>query len=323
MTVEKEVKRKRVNLTDYAYFVQNREFLCQQGRDFDYYSSGTVNKILTRDLELVFIDVAQYAGKGYHLSRIFRRDINRWLELNTIEKHSEYYQEQMFHLGAIEKSVGYPSVAIDINDCYWRTSAQLGRTEHSEGYISEKTYIMGKKKDEWKTGRNACIGALCKSEYITPYREGKADYKRRYKIPYPEEYDYIRNHIIGHVYQLFYRLYQQLGDHFYMFLTDCVFTDYRRANYIQKYLAAHGYRVKMKPIEFTGVDRKKQIVKWYDFEAEKKDDKGKVIQKGINKYYNYATHQVLDGMEFSPIQIPQFTLPEETVTRKKIKRSKK
>ena len=165
---------------------------------------------------------------------------------------------------------------------------------------------FGKKK-EWKEGRNACIGSLLKVKRFTPYvpsANGKsmADHKARpAPLRNPIEYEYIRNHIIGYVYEIFYRLSQELGDHFYMFLTDCVFTDYESKDKAEKYFSSFGYKTKSKPVEFTALDKTQKMIFWHDFEDAKKsasEDK----MKG-DKYMYYATRMLIDGTKTSDIKL--------------------
>lgn len=287
---------KKSVITDRNHFEDIKKYLQDTKSNFNYYTSGSVNKIIYKDKEYMFVELSGNSGKGHHLSRKFKKDVDDWLikHGDTLEKHQSNYSEQMFNLGAIESVIGKPIVSIDINDCYWKTAYKLG-------YITERTYIEGKRKKEWKTGRNACIGSLCKTETIVPYINGIADYSLK-KVIRPEiEYQYIRNHIIGYVYKSFYRLHQDIGNKFYMFLTDCVFTDYRLLHKVQKFFNDDGYRVKDKPVEFLGVDRKNKVVTWFDFEAERKNEFGEVIGKGKTKYYIYAPHQVLDGVEYPAV----------------------
>lgn len=287
---ENPKKVKKVILTSRKFFIANKDYLCRIGANFEYHSSGSVNKIVYGDREFTSIDLKTASGKGYHLNKMFMNDIDNWILNNAgaIEKWDNNYKEQMFNLDAIEKNTKKLVVSIDINDCYWRTAYKLG-------YITEETYIIGKRKKAWKTGRNACIGSLVKTKTIMPFVNGKMDRERRRIIRTPIEYQYIRNHIIGHVYKMFNTLFEQIGDSFFMFLTDCLFTTYDKQKQVEEYFMEEGYRVKSKAIEFTAVDRKEKKVSWYDFEGTKKNEYGKIIQTGVDRYYLYSNAQTIQS----------------------------
>lgn len=288
---EKKPAKKSLVMSDRKDFLANKDYLCRIGADFTYESSGSVDKIVYGDREFTYLDIAGAGGRGHHLNKLFRADIDAWLLKNRdkMERWDNNYKEQMFNLDAIEKSKGKLLVMIDINDCYWRTAYKLG-------YITEATYIKGKLKKAWKVGRNACIGSLCKVKTIVPYVNGKPDRDGRRVVRTPVEYQMIRNHIIGHVYRMFNELFQQIGDNFYMFLTDCLVTSYDKQKQVESFLNGMGYKVKQKPVEFTGVDRKEKKVSWFDFEAKKKDDNGKIIKDdGVERYYLYSNAQVINS----------------------------
>lgn len=292
----KELKIKKITITNRKEFIALKAFLVERNKEFMWTSQGSVNSIIYEGKEFVSVDLQESGGKGHHLNRRFKTDIDNWLSENGAELHAygHDYKEQMFNLGAIEKNLGKLGVAIDLNDCYWKTSYKLR-------YITEQTYIIGLKKKEWKTGRNGCIGSLIKSQTLTPYVKGEngksvPNYKAKpAPIKNPIEYMYIRNHIIGSIYQMFYRLYEEIGDKFLMFLTDCVFTDYTTKRIVENFFTQYGYKMKSKPIEFTGVDRGEKMIRWHDFEAPRKDKSGNVTGKGIDKYYYYSTAQIIDG----------------------------
>lgn len=284
-------KLEKVIIKDRAHFQRIKAWMMSKGENFIYTSSGSINTIICDGRELMCVDLKESGGRGHHLNRRFRKDVDSWLAAHggQIHPYPGDYKEQLFHLAAIEKHIGRETVAVDINDCYWKTAFQLG-------YITEETYVVGLKKKEWKTGRNACIGSLVKNKIVVPYYGGKPQYKLRESIKGPIEYQYVRNHIIGHVYKLFYRLYQELGDHYCMFLTDCVFADCKAAKRLHDYFMDNGYRTKKHPVEFTGLNRSLRKVSWFDFEAKRMDSAGQMVGLGVNKYYLYANHQIVDGL---------------------------
>jgi hypothetical protein len=288
--MEKQGKIKRLVITDRAQFVKTKEFLIREGKDFTLTSSGNVDKILYDNREFTSLDTSTSGGRGHHLNRMFLKDIDSWLEEkgDTLGVWGNNYVEQMFNLDAIEKNIGKCLVSIDINDCYWRTA-------HKLGYITYESYIIGKRNRDWKIGRNACIGSLCKTTTVIPYVGGKVDSSKREIIRRPMEYQYIRNHIITHVFKMFEYLFSMMGNTFFMFLTDCIVTTYDKKRWVEQYFKDEGYRVKTKPVEFLSVDRVKKRVTWKDFEGTKKNSYGTVVQKGVERYYEYSLAQVVQS----------------------------
>lgn len=286
MHVPKEYSETKV-IKNPQDFKSLKDYLTKTKRDYGLFQSGTVEEIIYRDVRYLFVDVLECSGRGFHISSMVQRDIDSWIESNegALHPYPADYKEQMFNVHAIEAYCGQPAVSIDINDCYWRTAYKLG-------YITEATYMKGKRKKEWKTGRNASIGSLAKSYYYTPFVNGKPDRKKKVRLPGNPQHAYIRNHVIGYVCDMFLQLHREIGNKFLMFLTDCVFTDYEKLEYVRKYFAKNGYKIKSKPIEFTSVDREKKIIRWLDFDA-RNDPHGK--NEG-RKYYFYNKAQMIDNM---------------------------
>lgn len=271
-------------IKDVARYKSIEKYLSDTGAKYRVRIKGSTETLYYKNHVYRYVNVSEHKDQGHHISRMVQRDIDKWLEKNGdhLPRYQDDYLEQMFNISSIEKATGIPSVAVDINDCYWDTIFMLG-------YITKRTWIAGKRKKSWKRGRNASIGALASPEYIKDYDKGKPVLGKRKKkyVPAKPEYQYIRNHVIGTVYRLFYGLYQQLGTNFYMFLTDCVFTDYSKLKDVEKYLRDNGYKFKHKTIEFTKVDRKIKKVSWWDPDN----------TKNKNKYYLYADTQVVsDGL---------------------------
>ena len=108
-------------------------------------------------------------------------------------------------------------------------------------------------------------------------------------------YENARNHIIGYIYKMFEECRLMLGDDFYMFLTDCVFTDTKNIGKVQKFFKTHGYSVKTKPVEFTNVDIKNKSIHWLEFPEFKNELKADFSNADQikRKYYQYATHQLV------------------------------
>lgn len=278
---------KRTILRTRDSYVNNKNYLCSIGADFEVTASGSTTALSYEGREFLWVDVGTTGGQGHHLSKQFLKDIDAWIAQNkgNVPRWDNNYKEQMFNLDAIEGAVGKPLVMIDINDCYWRTAYILG-------YITQLTYITGKKNKSWKIGRNACIGGLAKVKVTQGYTKGKIDPTRRKVVRTPVEYQMIRNHIIGHVYKMFNDLFEQMGDSFFMFLTDCVVTTYDKKRWVEEYFTQMGYRTKSKPVEFTGLDRAGKRVIWWDFTGKSKTLGG---GEGVERYYQYASRQVVNS----------------------------
>lgn len=281
---------KKVMVRDREFFLANKDYLMKIKADFDYISSGSVNTIVYGDREFTYVDLSSSGGRGHHLNKMFMKDIDDYIAKNeqNIPRWDNNYREQMFNLDAIEKTLGKQLVMIDINDCYWRTAFLLG-------YITESTYIKGKKRKDWKIGRNACIGSLIKTKSIQGFTNGKPDPDKRKIVRTPIAHQMIRNHIIGHVFRMFDTLFQQMGDTFYMFLTDCLVTSYDKKRKVEEYFIQEGYRIKSKPIEFTAIDRKNKRIDWFDFSAKKQQQMGSIAKQGVDRYYMYSNAQVVQS----------------------------
>lgn len=287
--MENNQKIRKIVIRDRHEFVKIKKEYMDNGSSFVYESSGSIDKIKYKHKEFISINLDNSSGNGHHLNRIFFKDVDSWLEANkdNVVAYGNNYSEQMFNLDAIEANLGKCLVMIDINDCYWRTAYLLG-------YITYETYIIGKRKKGWKVGRNACIGSLCKTKVITPYENGNLLKSGRRVERMPLKYQYIRNHIITHIYKMFDYLFSQMGNTFFMYLTDCLVTTYDKKKWVERYFNDENYKVKSKPVEFLSVDRSKKRVNWMDFEATKVDEYG-VIHTGVNRYYDYSLSQTIQS----------------------------
>jgi hypothetical protein len=289
-------KQKYIVLSDKKIFDSNLRTLVNRKADFLYITEGSVEKVSYGSRAWSHLNLADSGGRGHHLSKLFMADIDKWLEKNgaTQVQYDSNYREQMFNLHGIEKSIGRQLVMVDINDCYWRTA-------HLLGYISEETYLKGMKLKAWKLGRNACIGSLCKSRTELPYEGGKPQYNKRRVIRAKMEYQYIRNHIIHHVYNIFNDMFLQFGNSFYMFLTDCLVTEYDKLKEVQKILNGYNYRTKHKPVEFTKLDREERKIHWLDFQSSSFDEFGREGKAPKDKYYIYSNAQVVQSTLLSGV----------------------
>lgn len=287
-TPEKPIKMRKVMCRNREAYMDNKQYLEKLGAEFETISGGNVEQLVYGDREFTFIDLAESGGQGHHLSKIFMQDIDAWILKNKgkIPIWDTNFTEQMFNLKAIEYHMGQQLTMIDINDCYWHTAYKLG-------YITELTYVKGRKFKAWKIGRNACIGALIKTKVAQGYTNGKRDPNKRKVLRTPPEYHNIRNHIIGHVHKLFKYLFDQMGNTFCMFLTDCIVTTYAKKREVEKYLHQEGYKTKSKPIEFTDLDKVKKKISWYDFSAKQEVPEGANEILGVDRYYMYNDKQLV------------------------------
>ena len=258
-----------------------RDFLHNRGDKYELVVSGTTEKIRCNGKTYLSFDRTAVIRNGYFISNLVRKDVSNWLadEKNTLIERKRDYVEQKFCLENIEKNVGKLLVSIDINDCYWQTAYNLG-------YITQKTYGKGLEQKAWKVGRNASIGSLCKAEMITTYKGGmimRGDDKKlqRKVIHRDERYQHVRHNIIGIVHDMFIDLARQLGEDFFMFLTDCVFTTIEKKTFVEDFFNQYGYKCKYKTFEFVNIDRNEKTVSWIELK-----------EMDVPKYYRYSESQL-------------------------------
>jgi len=248
--------------------------------DFDAIYSGSSEKFIFRGNTYSLFEKST-SGKGFHLCKMFKKDVDLWLSENSesLEPREHDYKEQYFNLKAINDNIGVSQVAFDISDCYWSVAYKLG-------FTSYETFIKGKSGGKkWKIGRVASIGSLSKTIVKVPYADGKPVKSLKTVVNTPIEYQYVRNVIIGYVYDMFYRLYQEIGDkQFFMFLTDCVYFDMSQINYVRKFFKARGFKFTVKDVIFIEANEKQRAVKWMDYSQ--KSEK-------ISKYYQYNDSQLI------------------------------
>lgn len=272
-------------------FNEIQEYLVTHKKNFVLVNSGSTKKIIYGRYTYSCVDTDKIAGSGFHLSPMVKKEIDAYILAHQGEQigNNKPYKEQLFNLKGLQANIGRVGFAIDINDCYWRTLYKLG-------YISQKLYLYGLRKKEWKMGRNATIGGLIKQEITMPYVNGKENRIDRVKTPINKDYYAIRNHVISHVYDMFMELYKLIGDDFCMFLTDCIFTVPNRYKIIKSFFDSKGYKVKVKEVEFVKLDDDTNTIHWYEA-----SEKGKPIKKrgeivdyrtGM-KYYQFSDNQVL------------------------------
>lgn len=280
------MSRRRLFVKTTKDYIDLMDQLAECGADYEKEVYGTTKIIRWKDREWTCIDASRKGGKGYHLCNVIKQDVLKWLEENKDKLDPEFmnYKEQMVNFDGLRKYKDRPIVAIDVNGCYWKTAYNLG-------FISKDTYIMGNRTPKWKEGRNASIGSLAKTKYVYKYKDGRKVDKRVVKSP--RELQWVRNKIIGHVYNMFYELFLEIGDSFLMYLTDCVYVPADKAKYARKHFTQYDYRAKMKTIKITNVDEKNGVVEWEEY-SEGKGGEAKIKEK----YYIFSDRQKISEQQF-------------------------
>ena len=280
--VSKGANSKRVFSMGTDRYDEIKGFLAERGNEYDITVSGTTEKMHYNGRLYIPFDREAMLGNGYHLCNLVKRDVEHWLDKNgtgMVRRERESYKEQLFNIDAIQKNVGNLGISIDINDCYWQTA-------FNKEYITQKTYDKGRENPKWKVGRNASIGSLAKAEMVTTYigkeiaRDSFGKLKRRIVYRH-ENFQYIRHDIIGFVYDMFVELSKLLGNDYYMFLTDCIFTSIEKKAMVEEFFKSYGYTCKSKIFEFTHIDINEKVIQWINV---KKPD--------TPKYYRYSTSQI-------------------------------
>lgn len=280
-------------LSDEDAFKRLKEYLISNNENFHHVSSGSAEKIIHIDkvhgeTQWSFFDFKQSKGRGHHLSKAFKKEINVLISKDKKRKNKKIRNyplgmAQLFNESTLKTVIGKEVLAMDINDCYWQTAFNLG-------YISEKLYKDGLRKKEWKLGRNACIGGLNKSTTIQPYNSGVKE--QVITVYAKEKYRQVRDHIIYYVYRLFIELYRKNPDKFYMFLTDCIFTTKDNESYIRKYFKSFGYKCKVKHVKILSLDKELKRVMWID-----EEERIKTGDLDHIKHYTYSSSMILKTIQ--------------------------
>ena len=246
--------------------------------DFTVVSSGLTRKIIFQEeydespfKRLYFGNSNKDNLPGVHMVSAVRKNIDLFIEkggkipkIEYMPKLILYNFEQINKISLKNKDskIKESTYAIDINACFFKTAYNLG-------YFTEELYNKAwKKRKEWKFGLLASIGSLNKHEIIDTYKEGvlvDSDINSEYIDTYSPFYW----SVINYVADVMMEISHELGDDFYMWLTDCVYLNEDRKEIIEKILDKHNYEYKDFYILFKDLDER--VVRWYDFKA--KDDK--------------------------------------------------
>lgn len=204
--------------------------------------------------------------EGAYFVNMVRSRIDKYIEKNgLLPICNDAIQVQLFNTDAIALRGLNPISCLDLNSCYWRTANLLG-------YIDDELYEKGVKSG-FKKGLLISIGSLNKLKHIEVYKDGKLNGKPTIDEEYRNKYSPFYWNIISKVRDLMMRVYEELGEDFYMWLTDCAFVHPDKTKAVEKIFKEEGYPYKIYKAEFTYFDGLQ--VNWYDFKS--KNPKGMPI----------------------------------------------
>lgn len=209
-----------------------------------------------------FMDYGGVAGRGFHLCKFVREDAEKFVKENP---DSEYVKKimdnadleiQKANPDGLKKHLGSQIYGVDVNDCYWDTA-------HKMGFISKATHMRGLKQKDWKTGRNASIGALSKVVYASDYVDGI----RQDPVIIKGHVDLspIRDAVVRNVHDMFMGIINKLGDDWLMYFTDCVYVPLERVEEVQAYFEQHGYQTKVSTYQLDSFDEQGNVY-WHDYQ---------------------------------------------------------
>lgn len=264
---------KRVNKsgTDFTLGMQHfyRYFndFVEYKKDFKLYRNGSTIRIEYGEKSWRFVDYTGVAGKGFHLCKFVANDAREYVKNNAmataVVKPTMDLEIQKANLAGLAKYVGQQIYCVDVDDCYWDTAYKMG-------VISYNTYMRGLRKKEWKTGRNASIGALNKIMVVTEYINGQQ--VKTEPIKADEGVAVIRNNIIYNVHNIFLTILKRLGDDWLMYFTDCVYVPYEQIAGVRAYFTGLGYQTKVSTYQLDEVNVKTAKVLWHDYSKNRAKD---------------------------------------------------
>ena len=145
------------------------------------------------------------------------------------------------------------SIGIDINNAYWSIA-------YRKGYISEKTYLKGIEKKEYKVARLSALSTLGKERTYRVYETGKwksVEIKKQ-----DNDLIEIYNDIRYTTFSLMYEISLILKNEFHSWKTDCIFcTDNELIiNKVTQIIESYGLTCKVEMpkqhIELVGISEK-------------------------------------------------------------------
>lgn len=231
------------------------------GESFTTISSGLSRKIVFENgMKLRYFGTAKNNQliDGAFLVQMVQREIDIYVDTNGIPKFNKVPDVQQFNIDKIRHNIKSDKplavIGIDINACYWNVA-------HKLGYISDKLYHRGLKAGK-KQGLLISIGCLNKLPIIKKYQNGVL-IEKTHDYAFHAKYSPFYWNIIEHTYDLMMDSFEQFNESWYMFLTDCIFVDYKKRNEVQDYLLSKGFTFKTHQIQFKSFEKGK--LEWFDF----------------------------------------------------------
>jgi hypothetical protein len=196
--------------------------------------------------------------EGAFLVQMVQRDVDKYIANLGIPKFEKTPDVQQFNIAKIKNSIKSDKplavIGIDINACYWNVAYKLG-------YISESLYERGLNLGK-KKGLLISIGCLNKLPIIKKYEYGVL-IEKTYDYQFHNQYSPFYWNILAYTHDLMMESYGLFREDWYMFLTDCIFVDYKRRKDIQSFLESKGFKFKMHQIHFKSFENGK--LDWFDF----------------------------------------------------------
>jgi hypothetical protein len=230
------------------------ENLKDRNYEFQIQVSGSTKYVKIEDVVHDF--KFHYEMQGIHLVKELKKHLDKKFKVKNPDYNFDIkpnYKTKDFNIDNIRKNVGKMCMSIDFEDCYWDTM-------HNLGYIDFLFWISGLEKDEWKSGRNAAIGALRKKKY-TNYYKGRNFIKQTVD----EEESYIggigiTNHVYNHVWAITEEIKAKYPENYLMFYTDCIWLVDLPTYYIDLFLRTKKYFSNPDLFEITSLDERKREV---------------------------------------------------------------
>lgn len=246
--------------------------------NFRVSNDGSSSMVEWGDTKWRFVDYGNVQGKGFHICKYVRDDAKKFIdkinsgELPKLDKVENCDLEiQKGNMAGLLKHRGNQIYCVDVNDCYWDTLYKMGVT-------TSDTYLRGLKNKDWKTGRNASVGALSKITVVTEYLNGVRG--KSEVIDADENMALIRSNVVYRVHNMFLSLLRTMGDDWIMYFTDCVYVPLNKVGVVMDYFKALGYGTKMSTYELDTVDEKTGKVLWHDY------------QKNRAKHFQFSPRQL-------------------------------
>lgn len=242
------------NLQAFNTFIQKHR---SNKSKFKITSSG-LSRVVEFDSGLKFRFFGQGATsnntiKGVYFVNMVKNSVDKYIEKYGIAPVREKVIAQTFNVEGISKVLNKPVACLDLNLCYWRTAYLLG-------YIDDSLYKKGLDSGH-KRGMLVSIGALNKNPLIQHFEDGK-EVTKSFDTELHGKYSPFYWQIIGKVNDLMMEVYRELGDDFYMWLTDCAFIANDRIGDVVKIFEKYGFPHKFYTSDFESVDM--DFVKWFD-----------------------------------------------------------